>query len=257
MAGVRRTTQPNGDSLNRQIGEAREEARAVLEGVNSSLSPVEALARGAAPSFPEVPGYRVLRRIGRGGQGLVYRAVQESTGRAVAVKCIREGPLESSRSRTHLRCEVRILSKLDHEGICPVIDSISAAGRLYLVMPCIDGESLADCVRRAAVLRRSGTSIQGAWSSLAYATAGPVAASAAGDPRATCRPAGPAGLHAVLRIVEAAALAVHAAHEHGVIHRDLKPANIMLRGDGRPVVVDFGLAVDLSGEPGALSLIHI
>lgn len=91
-------------------------------------------------------GYEVLREIHRGGQGVVYEATQRSTGRSVAIKVLREGPLANAEERARFALEVRILARLKHPNIVTVHDSGEAAGFYYIVMDYVHGESLDDYV---------------------------------------------------------------------------------------------------------------
>ncbi|MFO0826603.1 MAG: serine/threonine-protein kinase [Phycisphaerales bacterium] len=176
-----------------------------------------AVIRDAAPSMsPEIDGYQILHEVARGGQGVVYLAVQASTRRQVALKLLLERGFASVAARRRFEREVELLASLDHPGIVKVFDSgVTRDGRLYLVMEFVSGTPLD---RHAASLRAQ------------FADGGDVAA--------------------IARLVASVADAVQAAHRRGVIHRDLKPSNILIGDDGSPRIVDFGLARALEGQPG-------
>lgn len=89
-----------------------------------------------------LPGYRVIREIHRGGQGVVFECVQESTQRTVAVKVMRSGPLSSPQERARFEREVQILATLRHPNIVTVHDSGRVADGAFFVMDYIDGEPL-------------------------------------------------------------------------------------------------------------------
>src|SRR5215471_14068955 len=82
-----------------------------------------------------VPGYKLQNVIARGGQAIVIKAVQSSTGKLVAIKLLREGPLADSAARTRLQREIAVMATLDHPNIVTVIDSgVTLEGLDYLVM---------------------------------------------------------------------------------------------------------------------------
>ncbi|MGW0207598.1 protein kinase domain-containing protein [Streptomyces sp. NPDC003233] len=151
--------------------------------------------------------YRLEARIGRGGMGVVWRAVDQVLGRRVAVKellpddSLSEGDARRRRDRTFR--EARAVAQLRHPHIIVVHDVVEQDERPYLVMELVDGCSLADLISRQ----------------------GPVDAAEAA------------------RIGIALLSAVRTAHEAGVLHRDIKPANVLIEsGTGRVVLTDFGIA---------------
>src|SRR5439155_1574759 len=90
-----------------------------------------------------VPGYVVVREISRGGQAVVFEAVQKSTGRRVAVKVLREGPFASAQERARFDREVHVLAALNHPGIVRVVDrGVTAGGSRFLVMDYVSGRPL-------------------------------------------------------------------------------------------------------------------
>src|SRR5690349_5728347 len=154
--------------------------------------------------------YRLIRRLGQGGMGVVYLAEQEALGKRVVVKLLRP---ELSRDREQVDRffnEARAAARLAHPGIVDVIDvgTEGPDGQAYFVMEALDGESLGARLRRDRQL------------------AVPLA----------------------VAILRQSALAVQAAHAHGIVHRDLKPDNLFLVPDReiaigvRVKVLDFGLA---------------
>ena len=153
--------------------------------------------------------YRLERVIAEGGMGVVYEAAHVRLPRRFAVKVLGK-PEDSRVSSTALqrfRREAEIASTLAHQHIVEVFDyQISDSGAPYLVMELLDGEDLADRLKRVGRL--------------------PIVAA--------------------LRIVDEVAQALDVAHAHGVVHRDLKPANIFLaRRQGREdfvKVLDFGVS---------------
>ena len=93
-------------------------------------------------------GYTLEVEIGRGGQAVVYRAVQHSTGRKVAVKVLPGGHFATDRARARFFREAELLAKLDHPGLVTIIDrGRSDDGSWFLVMPFIDGSSLNEVLK--------------------------------------------------------------------------------------------------------------
>lgn len=157
------------------------------------------------PSEP-IPGYTVISEASSGGQGAVFRARQESTGKTVAIKVIWGGALTGSRHRARFEREVEIMARLDHPHIVPIMDrGRTGDGSLFLVMPFIEGCPLDEHIDR---LRAMNTP----------------------------------DLRQVLELFVLICSAVAEAHKQGIIHRDLKPTNVRVDQRGTPHVLDFGLA---------------
>ena len=152
--------------------------------------------------YPEIAGYRILSEIHRGGQGVVYKALQVATKRNVALKVPREGPFASEASRLRFEREVALAAQLQHPNIVRVLESGVTHGHQYFAMDFITGRPLDKWL--------------------------------ADHPKASVRDR--------LRLFEAVCRTIHYAHLRGVIHRDLKPSNIVITPDDQPRILDFGLA---------------
>lgn len=96
------------------------------------------------PAPPEIPGYEIIKLVGRGGMGLVYKAIQRSTQREVALKVLLEGPLASEQSRRRFEREIALAAQLKHPHIIPIYDSGSHDGRMYYAMEYVRGSALSD-----------------------------------------------------------------------------------------------------------------
>src|SRR5262245_58045609 len=98
--------------------------------------------------LPETLGthYRVVSRIGLGGMGVVYKAVDARLNRAVAIKVIHDPRLADAGDR--LRTEALALASIDHPYICKVYEVFEDGGNVYLVMEFVEGETLASILRR-------------------------------------------------------------------------------------------------------------
>jgi len=95
-----------------------------------------------SPAPVTIPGYQLLREVHRGGQGVVYEAIQQSTRRRVAIKVMREGPFAGRAERARFEREVQILAQLKHPNIVTIHDSGVAAGHAYVVMDLVEGRPL-------------------------------------------------------------------------------------------------------------------
>ena len=159
--------------------------------------------------------YRVESRIGSGGMGVVYKAIDSRLNRAVAIKAIHHGARAGAGapSSDRLRTEARTAASLDHPYICKVYELIETAGDSFLVMEFVEGETL------AAILHR-----------------------------------GPLPLSRTIQLACEIAEGLAAAHARGLVHRDVKPANVMVTAHGHVKLLDFGLArEDVASAPAALT----
>ncbi len=95
-----------------------------------------------SPPADSFAGYQLIREIHRGGQGVVYQAIQGATRRKVAIKVMKEGPFASTADRARFEREVHILGQLQHPNIVTIHDTGIAAGHHFFVMDYISGQPL-------------------------------------------------------------------------------------------------------------------
>ena len=152
-----------------------------------------------------IPGLIAIEEVAAGGQATVYRAVQESTGRAVAVKVMPSDASGDSRHRARFNREADALAALRHPHIVDILDrGRTAGGAFYILMEFVEGSHFDEwCV-------------------------------ALGDT--------PADTRRLLELFVKICRAVEEAHARGIVHRDLKPSNVRVDTRGEPRVLDFGLA---------------
>src|SRR5262245_58404638 len=172
---------------------------------------------------------RLVERLGAGGMGVVYRAVQESLGREVALKPIRPEDLYFPGARDRFRREVEIIARLQHPGIVPIHTVGEEGGIPYFAMQLLQGATIDAKIRKLA--GREPSTLTGR--------------DLAPDPENPGYLFAGTWEEACLRVIRQVADALHHAHERGVVHRDIKPSNVFLTSDGvsRAVLLDFGLAV--------------
>jgi len=146
--------------------------------------------------------YECLEEIGRGGSGVVHRALDRVLARELALKELPTMHAIHLRSAERFRQEARALARLNHPGIIQVHDLIEAEGRLWIAMELVSG----------------------------------------GDLDTYLESHGPLSVAHACHLGELIADALFSAHEQGVIHRDLKPLNILMVNPDTPKITDFGLA---------------
>ncbi len=161
-------------------------------------------AVGRPPTAPPQvqAGYALGRRIGMGGMGIVYEAVDQALQRKVAIKIMREELQKDGSARQRFLDEARTVAALHHPGIVDIHAIVEDSQRVCLVFEFVDGQTLDE------VLRERGRV--------------PLASAKA--------------------IMRELCSALDFAHRHLVVHRDIKPANIMLAREGGAKLMDFGIS---------------
>lgn len=163
---------------------------------------LQAALFGRSEAPPLLDRYRLIRKLGEGGNGVVWEGHDPELDREVAIKLVRiRGTKAVKEEAARLEREAKALARLSHPHVLPIYD----VGRLedrgvFLVTECVDGQTLDEWLE---------------------------------TPRDWVR---------TLDLLLDAASGLAAAHRAGLVHRDLKPANVMVDADGRARVLDFGLA---------------
>jgi serine/threonine kinase PknH len=150
--------------------------------------------------------YRLFELIGQGGMGAVYRAHDNVIGRDVAIKVLPPDLATEPGYQARFRREAHTAARLAEPHVIPIYDTGEIDGRLYLVMPVVDGVDLENLLENGGPMN---------------------------PPRA-------------VRVIEQLATALQTAHNAGLIHRDVKPSNALITANEFVYLIDFGIAHDAS-----------
>ena len=134
----------------------RDVASSLADGPLLPLDRVENRSRSSAGPGPALPGFRIIREIGRGGMGVVYEAVEENLNRRVAVKILQAHSLEDPRWVRRFEREAKAAGRLHHTNIVPVFGVGEFEGTHFCVMQYIDGLGLDLVIDELRRLRRAG-----------------------------------------------------------------------------------------------------
>jgi serine/threonine protein kinase len=152
--------------------------------------------------------FRLEEKVGSGGMSSVYRAFDPTLERLVAIKMMHRDISDDPDQLERFRREARAVAQLNHPHVVTVIDAGEDEGAPYIVFEYIEGETLKERIRRLGRL--------------------PVD-------------------EAVAYAIEIGR-ALECAHSHRLVHRDVKPQNVLIDGDGRAKVTDFGIARSMEAQ---------
>ena len=162
--------------------------------------------RESKDASSQIPGYKVLGKLGSGAMAVVYKAKQLSLDRVVAIKVLPKKFVQKSDYVERFYKEGRIAAKLNHNNIVQAIDVGEVGGLYYFVMEFVEGKTLYDDLAKGKIFSETEA----------------------------------------LEIILQLARALSHAHSLGLIHRDVKPKNIMINKDGVVKLADMGLARETS-----------
>jgi tetratricopeptide (TPR) repeat protein len=182
----------------------------------------------ALPSREPLLGrYTLLRKLGEGGMGVVYAAYDQELDRRVALKLLRARD-RGERAASRMQREAQAMARLSHPNVVQVYDVGLVGGRLFVAMEHVSGQSLREWARVGVPGEKDRS--ERTW-------------------------------REVVAMYVQAGEGLAAAHAAGLVHRDFKPDNVLVGDDGRPRVLDFGLAArnepaDESRTSGSVPPLH-
>ena len=150
----------------------------------------------------QIGDFQIVQKLGEGGMGVVYKAVDVHLGRPVAIKMLAAGLTDNPELLQRFQSEARAQANLSHTNLATLYAFLVDQGNAYMVMEFVEGETFDQIIRRN----------------------------------------GPINLREAIPWFKQALLGIGAAHRVGIIHRDIKPSNLMLNRQGIVKVMDFGIA---------------
>jgi serine/threonine protein kinase len=158
----------------------------------------------------EILHYKIIRKAGEGGMGVVYKAEDTKLKREVAIKFLPRHVAVSEEERERFKIEAQAAAALNHPNIATIHSIEEVDGDIFIVMEYIEGQELKDV-------------------ETAY-----------GD---TLMP-----INDIINYIISIAEGLQAAHKKGIVHRDIKSSNIMISDEGQVKIMDFGLAKVSPGQ---------
>ncbi len=159
----------------------------------------------------EISGCEILTKVAEGGMGAVFRARHKALNRIVCVKILSPSLANDKKAVSLFLTEARAIAELDHPNIVNVYNVGKEQGYYFIVMSFVEGQTLSAMLKKERVL--------------------------------------PIGR--VLDLFDGVLKGLSVAHEKGIIHRDIKPSNILITPEGKPKIVDFGIAKKVDKERGS------
>ena len=156
----------------------------------------------------EISGCEILEKVAEGGMGSVFRARHKALNRIVCIKILSPALANDKKAVTLFLTEARAIAELDHPNIVNVYNVGKEHGFYFIVMSFVEGQTLSAMLKKERIL--------------------------------------PIGF--VLDLFDGVLKGLSVAHEKGIIHRDIKPSNILITPEGKPKIVDFGIAKKVDKE---------
>ncbi len=156
----------------------------------------------------QIANYRIVEKLGEGGMGVVYKAMDESLDRTVAIKALSSELSHDPQLVERFRTEAKAQAHLNHTNIATLYSFVVQGGDCFMVMEFVEGESFDQMIRRR----------------------------------------GPVPYQEAIPLFKQALLGLGFAHRMGIIHRDIKPGNMMVNRNGIVKVMDFGIAKVMGGR---------
>lgn len=172
----------------------------------NQLNRLKANIKESRDTAGQIPGYKILGKLGSGAMAVVYKAKQLSLDRTVAIKVLPKKFVQKPDYVERFYKEGRLAAKLNHNNIVQAIDVGEVGGLYYFVMEYVEGKTLYDDLSKGKIFDEA---------------------------------------EAIDIVIQVAKALAH-AHAQGLIHRDVKPKNIMINKDGVVKLADMGLARETS-----------
>ncbi|MBI3952086.1 MAG: protein kinase [Acidobacteria bacterium] len=155
-----------------------------------------------------IGNYRIEAQIGRGGMGVVYKAIDVGLERPVAIKMLPSELASDPQLIERFRAEARAQATLNHPNIASLYAFFQQGDNYFMVMEFVSGKTIADMIRQT----------------------------------------GPIPYQKAIPLFKQALLGIGVAHRRGIVHRDIKPNNLMVMDEGMVKVMDFGIARAAGGR---------